>query len=127
MKNRRFNARIALQGPSRKSITLVLMIVAFAGCSTQSKISGPPFGRSVTEDRIIRGIVARLENHGSYRFTYSGEIVDGDDPRLALPSLRPAEGHAKTDLSLWWARRFAHGNLPEPRDRAMGWTMMARF
>jgi hypothetical protein len=128
MKSRTFNAQMALQSSSLKRIAMMLMILVFSGCSTRAKISGPPFGQSVSEDRLIRGIVSRLEKHGSFRFTFSGIHVVGDDPRVFLASFQPAEGQARTDLSLWWATRFAiNQGLPDPGKRSSVWTMKARF
>lgn len=99
-----------------------------SGCARRENLSGPPFGQAVSEDRIIRAIVTRLEKHGSFRFTYSGIVSNSDDPGLAaILEYRPAEGQARTDLSLWWATRFVNNaGLPDPEIRETAWTVKAR-
>jgi hypothetical protein len=80
MKSWTFNAQMALQSSSLKSIAMMLMILVFSGCSTRAKISGPPFGQSVSEDRLIRGIVSRLENTDRFGLPSREAIRLGQGP-----------------------------------------------
>ena len=112
---------------------LVSALLILSSCSTPAtRRAGTPFGSTVSERTLLLGIVDRLAEHGSFRFRWSGEVVDPvpgfeNDPRVTPMSTQPAEGQARADLSRWWAARYPPATALPVRVGTAGWSMFARY